>query len=349
MFQTVVIGAGQAGLATGYYLKKARQSFVMLDKNEKVGDEWKNRYDSLVLFSPRMYSALPGLQIKGDPNGFPDKHEMVQYLQQYAQKFQLPLRLQTKATRVWKENGHFHIQTNNQVYKAENVIVASGPFQTPKIPFFSQNLSPDIKQLHSSQYKNPADLLEGNVLIVGGGNSGAQIAVEISGKRDTYLSAGDRMKFLPLKIGAKSIFWWLEKAGILNASRHSWMGRKIQASGDPIFGLELKKAMASGEIISKSKAVAGEKRHIQFQDQTWLEVQNIIWATGFAPDYSWLDIQGVLNKEGKPVHQRGITQIKGLYFIGLPWQHRRGSALLYGVGKDAQYITGWIQKETRIR
>lgn len=344
MYHTVIIGAGQAGLAMGYYMKKLNQSFILLDKNQDIGEEWRNRYDSLVLFTPRMYSSLPGLPLKGDPHEFPTKNEIAQYLKQYAISFQLPIQLQTQVTHVWKEHNCFHVQTNDQVFEAENVVIASGPFQKPRIPAFAKNLSPDLLQLHSSQYKNPADLVEGNVLIVGGGNSGAQIAVELFNERKTYLSVSQKVKFLPMKIGNKSIFWWFNKSGILKASRHSWIAKKIQADGDPIFDCELKDALASGAVIQKARAIDGEGTIIRFSDQTMLDVHNIIWSTGFVSDYSWLKVKGALNYEGLPIHQRGITQIDGLYFLGLPWQYRRGSALLQGVGEDAKYIAEHIYK-----
>jgi putative flavoprotein involved in K+ transport len=343
VYHTVIIGAGQAGLSIGYYLKQINQSFIILDKNQEIGDEWRNRYNSLVLFTPRMYSCLPGLPLEGDPHGFPTKDEVAHYLKGYAETFQLPVQLQTAATRVRKKNNRFYIATSDQMYEAENIVIASGPFQTPKIPDFARFLSPDILQLHSSQYKNPADLIEGNVLVVGGGNSGAQIAMEVSNERETYLSVSQKIKFFPLKIGNKSIFWWFDKSGILKAPRHSWIAKKIQASGDPIFGSELKDALASGAVIQKSRARDGEGTMIRFQDQSMLEVHNIVWCTGFVWDYSWLEVKGTLNYEGRPIHKRGITQASGLYFLGLPWQYRRGSALLQGVGDDAKYIAEYIQ------
>lgn len=344
MYHTVIIGAGQAGLAMGYYLKKLNQPFILLDKNQDIGDEWRNRYDSLVLFTPRMYSSLPGLQLEGDPHGFPIKDEVALYLKRYAEFFKLPIKLQTEVTRVWKEDSRFHVQTNDQVFEARNVIVASGPFQKPRIPTFAKDLSPDLRQLHSSQYKNPDDLIEGNVLVVGGGNSGAQIAVELSNQREIHLSISQKMKFVPMKVGKKSVFWWFNKIGIYKAPHDSWIGKKIRKSGDPIMGTELKDALASGAVIQKSRAVNGENSTIYFQDQTSLNIQNIIWSTGFALDYGWLKVKGALNYEVRPIHQRGVTQIDGLYFLGLPWQYRRGSALLQGVGEDAKYIAEYIQK-----
>ncbi|KKB34708.1 flavin-containing monooxygenase [Bacillus thermotolerans] len=344
MYNTVVIGAGQAGLAMGYYLKQLKQPFVILDKAREVGEEWKKRYDSLVLFTPRMYNSLPGLRMKGDSQGFPAKDEIVNYLKTYADTFHLPIQMHTEVRRVRKENDYFSIETNREEFKASNVVIATGPFQKPRIPEFAKSLSPDIVQLHSSQYKSPDDLQAGNVLVVGGGNSGAQIAVELSKEGETYLSVSRKMKFLPLEIGNKSIFWWFDKLGILKASRYSWVGQKLHKKGDPIFGYELKEALQKGKVILKERALHGEENKILFEDVSSLYVQNIIWATGFIPNYSWLDIKGVLDHQGKPIQVRGKTPIKGLFFLGLPWQYRRGSALLQGVGDDAQHLLKQIQK-----
>lgn len=343
-YHTVVIGAGQAGLASGYYLKQLKQSFLILDKADEIGQKWSERYDSLLLFTSRMFSSLPGLNMKGEANGFPAKNEVSNYLKVYAANFDLPVQLYTEVVNVRKENNYFIIKTNQGDYEAANVIIATGPFQIPRIPNFSQELSPDIPQLHSSQYKNPAELRAGNVLVVGGGNSGAQIAVELSKTRETYLSISQKIKFMPLKIGTKSIFWWFDKLGILKASYESWIGRKLRENGDPIFGFELKTAIKQGQIIQKSRSVYGEGSIIQFQDKSTLKVQNIIWATGFVSEYSWLNIDGVLDDQGRPKHTRGKTQIPGLYFLGLPWQFRRGSALFQGVGYDAHYLAELIKK-----
>ncbi|MCI2257218.1 NAD(P)/FAD-dependent oxidoreductase [Domibacillus sp. PGB-M46] len=344
MYNTVIIGAGQAGLAMAYHLKRLDQPFILLDRSEDIGGVWRSRYDSLTLFTPRMYSALPGLPLKGDPHGFPAKNEMAFYLKHYAEQFHFPVHLQTEVESVWKERDCFRIQTNGQTYEASSLIIASGPFQTPFIPNFAQKLSTDVLQMHSSQYKNPAGLSEGNVLVVGGGNSGAQIAVELSKTRKTYLSVSQKLRFLPLKIGKRSIFWWLDKTGVLDAPSDSWVARKIRSSGDPIFGSELKHALISGAVVQKSRTTGARGTVIQFQDGSTIEVQNIIWSTGFVSDYAWLKVKGVLNDKGHPVHQRGITPMKGLYFLGLPWQVRRGSALLQGVGEDARYIAEHIQE-----
>jgi putative flavoprotein involved in K+ transport len=228
MYDTIVIGAGQAGLASSYYLKKANKKFIVIDKCNEIGEAWKERYDSLVLFTPRMYSSLPGLPLTGDQQGLPVKDEVVKYLKEYVEKFQLPVQLNEKIEHVSKVGNYFLVKTNKNEYKAQNVIVATGPFQTPNIPEFSKQLPNTIHQLHSSYYKNPNQLVEGSALVVGGGNSGAQIAVELSKVKKTYLAVSNKINYLPLKIFGKSIFWWFGKLGILQASNNSLLGKVIQ-------------------------------------------------------------------------------------------------------------------------
>nr|WP_106783151.1 NAD(P)/FAD-dependent oxidoreductase [Lysinibacillus timonensis] len=344
MLDTIVIGAGQAGLAVGYYLKQQNQNFLLLDKSKEVGESWLNRYDSLVLFTPRMYDCLPGLPLVGVQHGFPTKNEIVSYLKRYAEEFQLPIQLQTEVTKVYQQHNHlFTIETDQGVYQCKNVVIASGAFQTPRIPSFSTKLSEEVVQLHSTQYRNPSQLKDGNVIVVGGGNSGAQIAVELSGVKETYLAVSHKITYMPLVLQNKSIFWWFDKLGILKLSGNSLLGKAIQKKGDLIFGYELKEATKKKKVKVKPRVVDGIHNEIIFEDQTPITIDNIIWATGFHSIYPWLDIEGVLSAEGKIEHNRGITNVKGLYFIGLPWQHSRGSALLQGVGYDAKYIAQHLQ------
>ncbi|MDR6120421.1 cation diffusion facilitator CzcD-associated flavoprotein CzcO [Bacillus sp. SLBN-46] len=190
MYDVVVIGAGQAGLSIGYYLKHSSLSFIIVDNNKSEGDVWRNRYDSLVLFTPRSYSALPGLALEGNPAGFPTKDEIAEYLERYAKAFDLPIQFSCHVQRVQKENDTFIISTTDSIIKTKKIVIATGPFHTPIIPSFAQELPQQVVQLHSSEYKNPAQLKDGPVLVVGGGNSGSQIAVELSNHYDTYLSIG---------------------------------------------------------------------------------------------------------------------------------------------------------------
>ncbi|GIO22831.1 NAD(P)/FAD-dependent oxidoreductase [Oceanobacillus sp. J11TS1] len=345
MYDTIVIGAGQAGLSVGYYLKQSKQNFILIDKGTEVGESWKARYDTLTLFTPRMYSSLPGMPLVGEEQGFPTKDEIATYLEKYADRYEIPIKLNTEVVNIFKMNGNYIIKTNSEKYQSKNVVIATGPFQIPNIPPFSKFLPNNIKQLHSSEYKNPIQLIDGSVLVVCAGNSGAQIAVELSKQRETYLAYSRKLKFLPLSVGRKSIYWWFDKLGILKANHKSRMGKLIQRIGDPIFGFELKNAINNKEVITKKRVTGSEQNKVIFEDSSTLEVNNIIWATGFKSDFSWLKIDDVINVEGKVIHYRGISTIQGLYFIGLPWQYRRGSAILQGVGYDAEYIVRQIVRD----
>lgn len=348
VYDVVVIGGGQAGLAMGYFLKQTSLKFVILDNQERTGDVWRKRYDSLVLFTPRSYSALPGLALSGDPDGLPAKDEIADYLEHYAQNFDLPILHNCNVQTIKQENNLFTIETNESRFRAEKVVVATGPFHTPIIPPFAKDLPSDILQLHSSEYKNPAQLNKGAVLVVGGGNSGAQIAVELSEHYETFLSVGQKPRILPLTVVGKSIFWCFDKVGLLQADRNSRIGKKIQSQPDPIFGLELKDKLKNNRITLKGRTQSIVNNEIQFEDSSTIAVKNIIWATGFKQDYSWIEIPNLLDHSGKIKQNRGITDIEGLYFLGLPWQHRRGSALLLGVGDDAEFLSQKIAAQNLV-
>lgn len=342
LYDVLVIGAGQAGLSVGYYLKKNNLSFLLLDQGSEIGESWRKRYDSLKLFTPRSYSYLPGLALNGDPNGYPTKDEISDYLTQYAKAFSLPVKLQTMITKLEKDGDCFALSTSQGEYRSKQVIVATGPFHKPNIPDFSKFISDEVLQVHSSEYKNPYQLKSGTTVVVGAGNSGAQIAVELADGRDVYLSVGHNLKFLPQDFFGKSIFWWFDKLGILKANINSKVGQLIRNKPDPIFGYELKMKLKNGGIQQKPKAVSASDNKILFEDQSTVEVRNLIWSTGFKSDYSWIRIPSIFNEKGMPIHERGITDIQGLYFSGLSWQYRRGSALLEGVGSDAEYLVAKI-------
>lgn len=339
----LVIGAGQAGLAMGYHLKQQKRSFLILGKEERLGDPWRNRYDSLVLFTPRWFSSLPGLPLTGDPNGYSTKDEIANYLEAYAAHFQLPIQLQTEIYSLEKFNGMFQSATSRGEFRAKTVVIATGPFQNPFIPEMAKTVSDNIYQVHTSQYRNPSQLKSGSVLVVGAGNSGAQIAVELCKDREVYLSNGHKLKFFPLQRLGKSIFWWFKQLRMLNADTDSKIGQFIRKRHDPIFGLELRQLLRLGKIRLKPRTVEINGDKIAFADSSLpITVQNIIWATGFVSDYDWVRIPNVIGGNKKPVHNRGVTSEPGLYFLGLPWQQTRGSALIGGVGADAEYLLSRI-------
>ncbi|MFC0299666.1 flavin-containing monooxygenase [Virgibacillus soli] len=345
MYDVIIIGAGQAGIVMSYQLKlKGIDNHLIIDAQKRIGDPWRSRYKSLVLFTTKSYSALPGMQIKGDPNSYPTKNEMADYLEDYVSYFDLPHRMNTLVTRIEKENDTFNIFTEKEQFQSRRVIVASGAFQKPYIPpvIKSENINTLVSHVHSSLYTEPKELNKGTTLIVGGGNSGSQIAVELSKDREVVLAISHKLKFLPLEIFRKSIFHWLEKLQLLYAGTDTIRGRIFQKRNDPIFGKELKQAIKSKDVKVRPRVteVAGKK--VTFSDGSSLEVNQIIWATGFVPAYEMIHIDGAIDKKGKPIHNRGISPIDGLYYIGLPWQHSRGSALVCGVGRDAMFLTDII-------
>lgn len=346
----IVIGAGQAGLSMGYYLKQSSLSFLLLDSRSRAGESWRERYDSLELFTPRRYSQLPGLNFPGDPNALPNKDDTADYLQEYAASFALPIRFNRTVTRLEKSDSVFIVSTNEETFRAKQVVVATGPFQTPFIPAIAQNVSSQVVQLHTAEYKNPQQLQPGNVLVIGAGNSGVQIAAELAREKNVLLSVGHPPKFLPLSLFGKSIFWYFEQFGILYADISTKRGAWLRKQPDPIFGYkkELQHLHQLGRLQWKDRTISLSGTQAVFSDGSTASIDNLIWATGFKPDYSWIHMPGLLDAEGKPVHKRGVTPIKGLYFLGLSWQYRRTSALLAGVGTDALFLADGIKRHAAI-
>lgn len=344
MIDLIIIGAGQAGLTMGYYLKQEGYNFLLLEAGKQVGDSWRNRYDSLQLFTPRSYSSLPGMALIGEKNEFPYKDEIATYLEEYARHFQLPVQLQTEVLKIKKEKEIFELHTPTEVLQTKKVIIASGGFQQPFIPSVSANLSSHIFQIHSSQYKSSPQIPQGKVLVVGGGNSGMQIAVELAKTHEVTVSISHPLTFLPLQLFGKSIFNLLEKMGLLYAEINTKRGRWFQKRKDPIFGFEGKKLIRNGAIKLQEKVVSASGNNIMFQNGDIYSAESVIWSTGFVQNYNWIEIEQAVNEKGFPNHIKGISPVKGLYYIGLPWQSQRGSALICGVGKDAAYVLSEIKK-----
>lgn len=344
MLDMIVIGAGQAGLSMGYYLQQGGYNFVILDGEKRIGDTWRNRYDSLILFTPKSYSSLPGMSLEGDKNALPTKDEIADYLAAYAKRFLLPVKMETTVHKVQKIKNTFKVSTDKGIFHSKHVIIASGAFQKPFIPLISQSLSKEVFQIHSSQYLSPEMIPGGPVLVIGGGNSGTQIATELAENREVTIAISHPFKFLPVNLLGKSIFYWLEKIGLLYAGTDTRRGSWFQKQRDPIFGLELKHLIREEKINIKPRVIKTQGREIIFNDHSKKNVQNVIWSTGFIPDYKWIDIEGVLDAKGFPLHKRGVSPIQGLYYIGLPWQHQRGSALICGVGKDAEFLYSVLEK-----
>lgn len=343
MLDVIIIGAGQAGLSMGYFLKQEDVSFLLLDAEERIGDSWRKRYDSLILFTPKSYSALPGMIFEGDQEAFPSKDEIADYLETYANHFSLPIQLRTYVQKVKQIDTGFEVVTNTGILYSKQVVIASGAFQAPFLPPASKQYSKDVFQIHSSAYTSPKQIPEGPVLVVGGGNSGTQIAAELAMEREVSIAVSHPLKFFPLHFFGRSIFSWLETLGFLYAGTETKRGSWFRKQGDRIFGFEFRNLIRNGRVRVKPRVVYVEGGRTIFQDGSNMDVKNIIWSTGFVPDYKWLQIQGALDEMGRPLHHRGVSLVKGLFFIGLPWQRHRGSALICGVGRDTEYLLPLIK------
>ncbi|WP_210466598.1 flavin-containing monooxygenase [Rufibacter roseolus] len=338
IYDVLVIGAGQAGLALGYYLHQRKKNFLLLDASPRVGDSWRNRYDSLRLFTPAPYCNLPGWPLDLPKDHYPTKDEIAGYLEQYAQRFQLPLALEQKVVALTKASGIFQVQTQKQLFQARQVVIATGPFQTPFVPNYGTNPTDSVLQLHSSQYRNPVQIPAGKVLVVGAGNSGAQLAVELAHTHEVHLSVKKPPRFSSLQLLGRSVFWWATKTGAIYAPPTSVLGKKMLKQAEVIYSRELEMLLQKGEVPLRPEIRAFDQEQVIFQDGTQTSFTSILWATGFRPDYNWLQIPGAIAENGAPVHQNGISPLAGLFYLGLSWQRSRGSALLLGAGRDAQFI-----------
>jgi putative flavoprotein involved in K+ transport len=338
-YDVVVIGAGQAGLAMGHALAEQTEWFVILEAADSVGSAWRDRWDSLVLFTPRRYDALPGLAFPGEPDGYPTRDEVAAYLEQYAEHLGLPVELSTPVRSLSKDADGFLLDANGTPIRADAVVVATGPFHAPIVPAIAGDLAADVFQTHSAGYRRPADLPEGRVLVVGGGNTGFQIAKELAGSREVRLAIGSQQKPLPQRLLGRDLFWWLTKLGVLSKTVDSRIGRRARQR-DTLIGSGPRDAKRRGVVV-RSRAVGADGRTVRFADGTELDIDAVIWATGYEPDHSWIDLR-INGDDGRLRHRRGVSDIPGLYFLGLSWQHTRGSALLGFVADDAAFIADQI-------
>jgi putative flavoprotein involved in K+ transport len=339
----VVIGAGQAGLAIGYFLKKMNRDFMIIDMNEKTGDSWRNRWNSLLLFTPSQYDGLPGMPFPAKRGTYPDKNQMAEYLENYALKYSLPVKSKVKVIHLLSNNEKFELETTEGKILANNVIIATGTNPVPKIPSFAKAINPRIFQIHSSSYNNPEALPEGDVLVVGGGTSGVEIAIELSKTHKTYLSG--KLKFhIPdavFKYAGRFYWWFVSNLVTTNTP----MGRKARSNffrgGAPLIRVSDDDLAAAGvKILPRVSGV--ENGLPQLEDGSIPDVATIIWATGYKPDFSWIEAD-ITDNNGWPKGKRGISNTcKGLFFIGMPFQFGLTSGLVGGVGRDAEYISKQI-------
>jgi len=335
-FEVAVIGAGQAGLAVGYFLARQGRRFVILEAADGVGAAWRDRWDSLVLFTPRRYDALPGLSFPGNPDGYPTRHEVIAYLERYAATFELPIAFNSAVRSLSPENGAFRIEVDGRRIVADQVVVATGPFQQPAVPSVADGLAPEVFQIHSVGYHRPGDVPDGRVLVVGGGNTGFQIAKELSASHAVQLAIGSRQTPLPQKILGRDLFWWLTKLGLLKKTAGSRLGRRLRER-DTLIGSSARELKRRYRVTLMPRVVEASGRRVSFADGSERDVDAVIWATGYRADHSWIEAP-VLDDDGRVRHRRGVTDVPGLYFLGMSWQHTRGSALLGWVKEDAEFI-----------
>jgi len=354
-YHTIVIGAGQAGLASGYYLSRLGVDFVILDGNERVGDPWRKRWDSMRLFTPARYNHLPGMAFPGPEDRLPHKDEVADFLEDYAGQYDLPVQLDTFVASLTRQGEMYRVETERgEKDEARNIIVATGSFQQPRMPPFAADLDDSILQLHSSEYRNPEQLQEGAALVVGAGNSGTQIALELAKTRRVWLSGPDTGR-LPRTFLGRDIYRWIWNT-LLHIPSDSWLGsrlvEKAASGGDPLVGIQPERVQQAGiERVARTAGVRDGQPVLA--DGRTFDIANVIWATGFVPDYSWIHLP-VFREDGYPEHERGVVvEEPGLHFMGLRFQHRAKSSLIGGVGPDAKYIVDQIaarsQRETRVK
>jgi putative flavoprotein involved in K+ transport len=334
-----VIGAGQAGLAMGYFLARQGRRFAILEAAGSIGAAWLTRWESLRLFTPRRYSALPGRAFPGDPDGHPTRDQVIAYLDEYAVAFDLPVELNSAVRSVARVGERFVVELDDERIEADQIVVATGPFQVPSVPTFAGDLAPHVFQTHSTGYLRPGDVPEGRVLVAGGGNTGYQIAEELSATHPVLLAVGSRQKPLPQKLLGRDIFWWLAKTGLIHKTVESRIGRRLRGR-DTLIGSSPRTLRRRG-VELKPRVVGARGRTISFADGSTIDVDAVIWATGYRVDHSWIDVP-VFGSRGQARHHRGVTDVPGLYFLGLSWQHTRGSALVGWVGEDAEFIASRI-------
>jgi putative flavoprotein involved in K+ transport len=341
-FETVIIGAGQAGLAAGYHLKKRGRPFVILDANERVGDSWRMRWDSLRLFTPAKYDGLPGMRFPARGWSFPTKDEMGDYLEAYATRFGLPVQTGVSVDRVSRAGERYVLEAGDVRFEADNVIVASGAHRIPKVPAFAGDLDSHIVQLHSSEYRNAGQLREGAVLVVGLGNSGAEIAFELSRTHAIKL-AGKAGGEIPVRHGSvpsRFVLPIVRFVGTHVLTKRTPIGRKLGAKvashATPLIRVKSKDLAAAG-VESVPRVVGVRDGLPLLEDDRVLDVTNVVWCTGFRSDFSWIDVAAFA--DGQPLHDRGVAKTAaGLYFMGLLFQYAEASDVLPGVGRDAEYI-----------
>ena len=350
--ETVIVGAGQAGLSVGQHLARLGRPFVILDEHERVGDNWRRHYDSLRLYSPARLDGLPGMAFPAPPWSFPTKDQTADYLEKYAARFDLPVRGGTRVERVSRNGRGFEVECGERRFEAENIVVATGTFGGPFTPAFAADLDPEIVQLHSSQYRNLSQLRDGPVLVVGAAHSGADVAMDVAGEHRTILCGRDTGQ-VPVDLESRPgrVVWRLmsflaRRVLTLRTPIGRKMRLEVRAHGGPLLRFKRADIEAAGVERTTARAAGVRDGKPELDDGTVLEVANVIWCTGFKQDFSWIELP-VAGEGGWPQEQRGVVpSVPGVYFAGLAFQYSFSSMLILGVGRDAEYIAKRIAAQT---
>ena len=347
-YETLIIGGGQVGLSVGYGLAKRNRPFIILDAGNRIGDAWRNRWESLKLFTPAYLNGLDGMTFPGERHRFVTKDEMADYLEEYAAKLKLPVQTGIRVDRLYKNGNNFIVSAGDRKYEAKNVVVAMSNYQSPKVPAFASEIDPAITQIHSKNYRSPQQLKKGNVLIVGTGNSGADIALETAKTHRTWISGRD-VGHVPFRletfVARYALIRLVRFVGHNILTTHTSLGRRIRpkvlSSGGPLVRVKPKDLSNAG-VETVPKVVSTQNGLPVLEDNRVLDVQNIIWCTGFNPGFSWIDLP-VLGEREEPSHQRGVVaKTPGLYFVGLNFLHSMTSDTITGMKRDVRYIVKHI-------
>jgi len=353
--ETLVIGAGQAGLSVGYFLAKKRRSFLIVDANQRVGDTWRNRWDSLRLFTPARFDSLAGMPFPGPAQAFPTKDQMADYLEAYAKRFALPVQHGVHVERLTRTGNRYQVLAGERSFEAKHVVVAMAGYQKPLLPGFQSEIRNGIVQMHSSAYRSPRQLQPGSVLLVGAGNSGSEIAIDVSREHQTWMAGRDtgaipfRIDGLAARLVLQRLIFRVVFHRILTVNTP--LGRKARtkllSQGGPL--IRVKSEDLSAAHVERVPRVEGVRNGLPLlADGRVLEPANVIWCTGFHPGFSWVDLP-VIGERGIPRHESGVVPGEpGLYFVGLPFLHSFSSTMIHGVARDAEriadVITGRVER-----
>jgi putative flavoprotein involved in K+ transport len=351
--QTLIIGGGQAGLSAGYHLKRQGLPLLILDANARTGDSWRERWDSLRLFTPARYNSLDGMPFPAKGWSFPTKDEMANYLEAYAKHFELPVRHGVRVTKLSRAGNGFLVEAADERFEAENVVVAIGHYQQPKVPAFGGELDRGIVQLHSSEYRNPAQLQEGGVLLVGAGNSGAEIAAELIRTHPVWMS-GPSTGEIPFRTDGLAGRLLLTRLVLGVVFRHvltirTPLGRRMRPKAlkqaGPLIRVKSRDLQRAG-VLRTGRTVGVQDGRPLLDDGRVLDVRNVIWCTGYHAGLSWIDMP--VFGEHEPLHRRGVVEsVPGLYFTGLPFQYAMSSGMVQGAGRDAAYVAKAVGQRIR--